>query len=439
MKIPAYIIFTLAFLVTISSCSTVKETYDPNDLSYLYNPLKTPIHPYFRVFNDNTDLSQLSVRFFEGDLFFSEANAEGVPIAAMVIIYRLYNISAGRVPVDTAFFNLPIRKETGRRDYTYNIPLKAAAGSEYEVEVLVKDVIRNISLQEYIRFDKRDILNRFNFKITGYFDGKEQFTPILRDQEFVRLLYPNGHIDSLFVNYYPPSEDVPDAPYLLIPEKEIDYAPAERDTIPFSDTIPVMCPRKGIYHYMINSNDLRGYTIFNFGSDFPSMNRPLTMIEPLIYLTNQQSLNEMMSNPRPKVALDEFWIGTTGNIEQARELLRIYYNRVLYSNLYFTSYKDGWRTDRGMIYIIYGPPDKVYKTAEGERWGYKRPQIKSGWGIRYRVEEDLLFFNFKRRENPFTYNDYSLLRNESLTTYWEQAIRSWNNGVVFSLDNPTDN
>jgi len=89
------------------------------------------------------------------------------------------------------------------------------------------------------------------------------------------------------------------------------------------------------------------------------------MIEPLIYLTSQDELAELKSAAKPKAALDDFWIKCGGNVDKARELIRIFYTRVLYSNYYFTSYKDGWRSERGMIYIIYGPPDKVYKQLTG--------------------------------------------------------------------------
>jgi hypothetical protein len=89
-----------------------------------------------------------------------------------------------------------------------------------------------------------------------------------------------------------------------------------------------------------------------------------------------------------------------------------------------------------MIYIIYGPPDKVYKTIDGENWGYKKPVIKSSWGGRYSVKEEFLFFNFKKRENEYSDNDYYLARNETLVTFWDKAVMSWRKGIVFRLDNP---
>jgi GWxTD domain-containing protein len=36
-----------------------------------------------------------------------------------------------------------------------------------------------------------------------------------------------------------------------------------------------------------------------------------------------------------------------------------YYTRVSYANEHFGHYIPGWRTDRGMVYIIYGPPNSV--------------------------------------------------------------------------------
>jgi len=44
------------------------------------------------------------------------------------------------------------------------------------------------------------------------------------------------------------------------------------------------------------------------------------------------------------------------------ELMEEYYKRVSYANENFDGWKDGWETDRGMIYILFGPPDRVERT-----------------------------------------------------------------------------
>ena len=89
-----------------------------------------------------------------------------------------------------------------------------------------------------------------------------------------------------------------------------------------------------------------------------------------------------------------------------------------------------------MIYIIYGPPDKIYKSNEEENWGYRKPSTPSKWGSKYVTEDDYLFFNFKKRASKFSDNEYSLSRSETVVSYWDKAVLSWRKGVVFRLDNP---
>ena len=434
------IILSLLFpAIILVSCSSAKtESYDPNDMSYLYNPLQNRLHPKYRIYHDNDNTSTLSIKLNSSELFFSEANPEGVPKAQMTLFYRIFNLNQGRVAIDTSLVNIPITEKEGRRDYIFSSPFTAEAGYRYEMEIILKDQIRNISVQAHIPFDKSTKYNMHNFKVRGHFNGFDIFTQVLREGDYINILHPGLDIDTLYINYFEPFDRIPDPPSMLIPEVSLDLNPDEKIAISISDTTPVMLPRRGVYLFSPDSLSLSGYSLFNFGKTYPGLNDPGTMIYPLIYLTSQDEIDKMLEADNLKIALDNFWLGITNNVERSRELLRIYYNRVLYANYFFGSYKEGWQTDRGMIYTIYGPPDRVYRSAEGERWGYSKPRIKSGWGIRYRVEDEYLYFSFMKRDNPFSVNDYTLIRNESITTYWEQAVRSWMSGIVFRLDNPSD-
>jgi GWxTD domain-containing protein len=405
-------------------------------LSYLYNPTKNPINPQYNIINKTDELSELSVRFSTSDLFFSEANPQGVATASILITVKLYSISQGKALADTAVLDLSIVKDTGRQEYVYNLPLKVEKGVEYVAEVKILDRLRLIVAQDFVEFNTLSYNNRYNFRVEGHFDKNELFSSVLRIDEYVNLLYSRGHIDSLYISFYKSFREVPDPPSMLLPEKTLDYDPLQFVAIPYSDSLPMMFPKEGIYLCSIARNIKDGFTFLNLGSTYPKVTTPEKMIEPLIYLTSQDELAELKSAAKPKAALDDFWIKCGGNVDKARELIRIFYTRVLYSNYYFTSYKDGWRSERGMIYIIYGPPDKVYKTADGESWGYKKPVIKSKWGGRYAVTDSYLFFNFKKRENVFSDNDFYLSRSETLVTFWDKAIASWRKGIVFRLDNP---
>jgi GWxTD domain-containing protein len=433
-----FLIYIVLFSGLLSSCRTTQQTFDPKDLSYLYNPIKNPINPRYNVTNTSDQESVLSVKFFASDLFFSEANPKGVPTALMLVTVKLFNISQGKLLADTAVYNLTIVKEEGKPEYIYNVPLKVGKGIEYMAEVKILDRLRLQVLQAFVPFNTLSATNKYNFRAQGHFDKNELFNHVLRVNEYVNLVYMKGPVDSLYISFYKPFREIPDPPSMLLPEKTLNYKPDKVVAIPYSDTLPMMFPKEGVYLCSIGRDTIDGFTFLNFGSSYPALTTPEVMIEPLAYLASQNEVANLRSAVKTKIALDEFWIKYGGNVEKARELIRIYYTRVLYSNYYFTSYKEGWRSERGMIYIIYGPPDKVYKTSEGESWGYRKPVMKSSWGGRYTVTDDYLFFNFRKRESIFTDNDYYLSRNETLITYWDKAVLSWQKGIVFRLDNPAD-
>jgi len=85
-------------------------------------------------------------------------------------------------------------------------------------------------------------------------------------------------------------------------------------------------------------------------------------IEQLKYIAKSSDIEQMKKSKgaEKERLLREFWQsrdpspGTEGN-----ELMEEYYRRVAFANANFGAYKEGWKTDRGMVYIILGPPDEI--------------------------------------------------------------------------------
>ena len=127
---------------------------------------------------------------------------------------------------------------------------------------------------------------------------------------------------------------------------------------------------------------------------------------------------ELVTSEEKKRAFDEFWIGMTNSAGKAKSIIREYYQQVEEANHLFTGYKEGWKTDMGMIYIILGPPDIIYNNGFIEEWYYdKREQLP---GIN---------FSFTRIKNLFSRDHYVLLRKEQYKNYWFQAIDAWRKGM----------
>ncbi len=60
----------------------------------------------------------------------------------------------------------------------------------------------------------------------------------------------------------------------------------------------------------------------------------------------------------------------------ANEFKEEHYRRIAYANDHFDSGLPGWKTDRGRIYILYGPPDS--KDANPSGGAYERPDYEGG-------------------------------------------------------------
>ena len=41
------------------------------------------------------------------------------------------------------------------------------------------------------------------------------------------------------------------------------------------------------------------------------------------------------------------------------EIMNEYYKRIRYSNEHFSGFMDGWKTDMGMVFILFGPPNDI--------------------------------------------------------------------------------
>jgi GWxTD domain-containing protein len=67
--------------------------------------------------------------------------------------------------------------------------------------------------------------------------------------------------------------------------------------------------------------------------------------------------------------VEQFWL---------RRDKEAHYRRIAYANSHFATASQGWKTDRGRIYIVYGPPDEIeaHPAPAGEvgseAWRYRR-------------------------------------------------------------------
>ena len=85
-------------------------------------------------------------------------------------------------------------------------------------------------------------------------------------------------------------------------------------------------------------------------------------INQLQYITEKSKIDEMKdaADEKKRALFQEFWKkkDPTPNTER-NELMEEYYSRVEYANKHFSHYMDGWKSDMGMVYIIFGTPSNI--------------------------------------------------------------------------------
>lgn len=86
-------------------------------------------------------------------------------------------------------------------------------------------------------------------------------------------------------------------------------------------------------------------------------------IEQLRYIAKEGELSKIEDAPTLEEKQNlflEFWKKRDPNPNTPRnERMEQYYARVEYANKHFSHFMEGWRTDMGMVYIMFGPPSNV--------------------------------------------------------------------------------
>ncbi len=368
------------------------------------------------AFNLSSDSTRIYYKFNTGGLFFQKDMKKNYFFAQYMINYNLYNVADMKKVIDSATFIITDSLTYGNSiDVTDSLTLMLKEPDNYVLSFTMTDLNKKFSSTNYLNIYKNNIYNRNNFVlrdeknrplIQNYLSGNSSFRLFMREKEVYKL----------FVRYYKKSTDVPSPPFTVVTSQPLSFKPDSIFTIDMIKGCSGLLNFKqaGIYHFQSDTSTKDGFTIFRFFDDFPLITNAQEMLGPLRYITTKTEFNDLSMMKNTKAAIDNFWLEKAGNPDRAKELIRIFYNRVQDANRFFSSYSEGWKTDRGMIYIIFGQPYSVYRSPYNETWYYGEDRnILS------------MTLDFNKTLNPFTEKDYTLERSAEYKDVWYSAVESW--------------
>jgi GWxTD domain-containing protein len=425
MKIKYVIPCMLAGLVGLASCSSSRQPIRSADTS-------RPVGQTTMALPDEPNLVGVTSKFLSID-------------STQVRVYVYIDAILGDKPIDIAEFsrlytlNYVMYSDYGTRDrLAYgNVPLTIENVSRHDDQLVAEFDLKKPSKDAGVLLMEisqtgtlKKVLNDLPVRFRGQrvsdkiavFEAQKN-VPLrrhfIRENEEVQISTLAGASIPLQVTYYSQGFDAAPSPMNTVP-RAVSKSLKVDSTFTIQSGQSLSFDREGLYYIQMDTTQSEGLGVLVKNDRYPKMTRPEQLTEPLLYMSTNQEINDIQAARDSKKALDKYWLSLmNGNPDLARQVIRNYYNRVEEANRLFTSYKEGWKTDKGMIFIILGPPDKVQRSKDKEVWVYDQ-----------KANATNVNFTFNKRTNQFVDDHYELVRYVEYQPIWYPVVEAWRNGAI---------
>jgi GWxTD domain-containing protein len=373
------------------------------------------------VYHNEDSLSLVFLEVNNEKLLYKRADTSQGFYANLRVFYQLM-IEPPRRLTDSGSFilrDLARGEQVPVRNLYGQFRVAAKRENNYHLSIEVYDMNRRTRYNKSIQVNKQGKLGSQNFLVKVH-DTVAFRRYFLRGEE-VQIQYADANLNRLTIEYFSKKFGPALPPFSARERDELKYKPdsvftLEKESAEFRTRMP----EHGYYHLKPDANELEGLSLYTYDEHFPSVGNTEEMIDCARYIMSREEFDECRNAADRKAAIDKFWLGIGGSNERARELLKKYYGRVQESNRHFSSYMEGWKTDRGMIFIVFGQPANIYKSKKDEVWVYGNEANPAA-----------LRFVFNRTKNPYSENDFILERSQFYKDPWYSAVDYWRQGHVY--------
>lgn len=168
--------------------------------------------------------------------------------------------------------------------------------------------------------------------------------------------------------------------------------------------------QEGLYLAQEDTLSSQGFAFLIKNEPYPRYNKIADLKGPLLFVTTREENDKIGAAGEDKTKFDQVILDITDDKDRARKFMRNFFKRVEIANQMFTSFKEGWKTDRGMIYVVFGPPDEVATNGQTEVWAYKYPRQQ---------------FRFTKTGSVYGPDHYVLVRDSQYAEDWYTTIDLW--------------
>ncbi len=408
--------------LSIVSCQNQKISQKSNDR--LYKKDNNELAIKYSVYHINDTVSQLFYELNNELLVYKKSDTSNLFYTHLLVELNVSNENDLEQVISKESFHIyDSQAQVSNKILKGSVFFKLLNASNYLISMDVFDVNKKNKYNTQVYAEKTFTGSRQNFLILNA-TNDVCISPNYKANETVFISSLRYKETSFQVDYFKPNFKLALPPFSNNPMMRYSYKPDSSFTVKVQNSqIELTLPTSGFYHIKTNAETKDGITLFVYESIYPKIKNAEQMILSTRYIMSKKEFENCMNASDKKGAIDQFWVDLGGSNERAKELIKKYYGRVQEANKLFTSYQEGWKTDRGMMYIVFGAPNKVSTRKNGEIWVYGDEGNPTS-----------LQFVFTKVINPFSSNDYLLERNDIYKAPWYQAEDMWRQGRIY-LDN----
>lgn len=412
---------SIGFLV---NCSSGKLANDETD--YKYDTRIQDLNPSYLVYHEKEDTSYLYLEFHTNNLLYVRENSSKPFEAEITVKYQLFQDDKGKLLLDSATRHLYDYKTSNEpKTILARVPFHLPMGKTAFLKVETRDVNKKVRNQLVIEIDKNNQQSEQFFLFRNPETKRIYFDTYFTQESNVEVLSQFNKNQEYHIDYF--NTDFPPSlpPFSSNQKIEIASVRASGYTVNITDNHSVITLGK-LGSYYLRHADSSTYIVIlqKFDHNFDGLESYLGMIEPMKYICSTREYQALVNATDKRKAVESLWLKMAGTKERARMVIYEYYSRVEQANKFFTSYKEGWKTDRGMLSIVMGLPNTIYKTRRGETWVYGTPHNMMM----------SLTFSFSLENEERVRNDYQLTRYRTYRDYWYRACESWRQGRVYNFN-----
>jgi GWxTD domain-containing protein len=414
--------FQNVVIMLLVSCTSQKVNQKSTDR--LYKKENNELIAKYAIYHINDSISQLFYDISNDFLLYKKTDTSTSFYSNVKLLLKVSSEdNLGLILDTTSVIILDKQTDAIVKYLKGDVLFKLKKGSSYYIDINVIDINKKTIYTHSEYSNKTSVETRQNFSITNARD-EILFSSYYKPNEVVYAKSVRNKEKLYEVDYFKSNFRLALPPFSIEPMPHYSYKPDSVFRLYLKyEKLEITLPKNGFYHLKTNNETKEGVTFFVYESSFPKIKNTEQMIMATRYIMAKKEYDNCMMAEDKKAAIDKFWLDISGSNERAKELIRKYYGRVQEANKLFTSFQEGWKTDRGMIYLVFGAPNKVTKRKNGEVWTYGEIGNPNS-----------IVFPFVKVINPFTDNDYFLERNEMFKAPWYQAVDMWRQGRIY-LDN----